>query len=123
VHAERQCAQVGRLAFFRRAGYPKHHRWPVTEGDIPGPGNRHARRHLMRTTCSIAMRDPHNVDVLYRLQSRLEAANVRVLVVHDGFGTASFVSHGSEVALRERVRAAIDAELGSTWAHHFEALP
>jgi hypothetical protein len=77
----------------------------------------------MRTTCSIAMRDPHDVDVLHRLQGRLNAANARVLVVHDGFGTASFVTHGSEAALRERVRAAIDAELGSTWAHHFRALP
>ena len=88
-----------------------------------GAGQLPCARHLMHTTCSIAMRDPHDVDVLDRLQGRLNAVDARVLVVHDGFGTATFVTHGSAAALRRRVRVAIDAELGSTWARHFRALP
>lgn len=77
----------------------------------------------MKKSCSIALRDRHDVDVLDRLQARLNAQEAGVLVVHDGLGTASFFTHGSEAALRERVRAAIDTELGPTWSDHFRALP
>ena len=77
----------------------------------------------VKRSCSIALLDPHDMDVLDRLQAELDAQDARVLVVHDGLGTASFFTHGSEAALRERVRAAIDTELGSAWSNHFGALP
>jgi hypothetical protein len=77
----------------------------------------------MKRSLSIALRDAHDVDVLDRLQARLDAQDARVLVVHDGLGTASFFTRGSDVALRERVRAAIEQELGPAWSDHFRALP
>jgi hypothetical protein len=38
-------------------------------------------------------------------------------------GTASFFTHVCDAAVRERVRAAIAAELGSAWVDHFRGLP
>lgn len=77
----------------------------------------------MKRFCSIALRDPHDVDVLDRLQAQLNAQHARVLVVHDGLGSASFFTHESDANLRKHLRAAIDRELGPAWSDHFRALP
>lgn len=77
----------------------------------------------MKRSCSIPLRDPHDVEVLDRLQARFNAQGAPVLVVHDGLGSASFFTYGADAVLRERMRAAIETELGPAWSDHFGALP
>ena len=46
-----------------------------------------------------------------------------MLVVHDGLGSASFFTYGADAVLRERMRAAIETELGPARSDHFGAVP
>lgn len=77
----------------------------------------------MPAMCSIRMLDPNDLDILERLQARLDCVRPRVRVVHDGSGIASFVAPESDRSLRRRVREAIDSELGPAWTRHFHRLP
>lgn len=77
----------------------------------------------MPAMCSIRMVDPDDLDILDRLQARLDGVRPRVRVVHDGSGIASFVAPEPERSLRQRVRDAIEFELGPAWTRHFHRLP
>lgn len=77
----------------------------------------------MPAMCSIRMVDPDDLDILERLQVRLDRSRPRIRVVHDGSGVASFVAPDSDRSLRERVREAIEVELGPLWIRHFQRLP
>jgi hypothetical protein len=64
--------------------------------------------------------DADDIEVVERLQWRLHDEWPRVRVVHDGDGTVSCLSKGSSELLRDRVREALDAELGEAWTEHFQ---